>query len=141
MRSWKDNASYPLKTVVDALGADYRKLFDTNSGLPVNKFKDFVTKLNAKSAPLACYTVDAIAKMLKDHGPLLVIHNPTGDPNVAMLHAMVVSKMKGDGTLDGTMVTYVDPADGKEHKESCRVFLTKYESAAAEDVQIQIIHY
>lgn len=57
------------------------------------------------------YTVEGLARLVKANGPLWVISDDSFEGN-QIVHARVVTAVKGDGTVDGTTVTLVDPLVG-----------------------------
>jgi hypothetical protein len=57
------------------------------------------------------YSVEGLARLLQQHGPLWVISDDTFDGN-QIVHARIVTAVTGDGSGDGTTVTLVDPISG-----------------------------
>ncbi|MBM0744533.1 DUF4157 domain-containing protein [Phormidium sp. CLA17] len=78
------------------------------------------------------YTVDDFREMLKTNGPLFMI-GAMGDG----VHVRVVTRMYGDGTVDGTMVSLNDPLPkGKGKVKSCtyRQLVQNQEATARDDL-------
>jgi hypothetical protein len=139
LKSWKDSASYTIETVVDAAGAEYRTMYDNDTGLPTAKTGDFATAMGFKTEPPMSYTVSGFRALIENFGPLIVIDDEDLSPNWA-LHARVVRGIYGDGTPDGTFIRINDPAGGRQYTESYIAFMQKYEQAGAIPM-LQIMHY
>ncbi len=98
------------------------------------------------SEPPQDYSVTGWANLIKQYGPLWVTTNeaPTG---LFSVHARIVTALKGDGTVDGTSFTIVDPADGAVHTETVTQFVNKYDSVATGDMKgggdfrPQVVHF
>ena len=41
LMSWKDKVSYTIESCMDAIGPDYRKIYDDDKGLDPGKVQDF----------------------------------------------------------------------------------------------------
>jgi hypothetical protein len=86
-------------------------------------------------------TVDGLLNLLQKYGPLWLIADDSIDNN-KLVHARIVTALKGDGTADGTEVTCIDTAKGDfAPPESFKTFLQKITSADAEEVDLGMLHY
>src|SRR5262249_17081632 len=62
-----------------------------------------------------------------------------------MIHARVLIGMYGDGTIDGTRMVFIDPADGQRHEKSFLSFQQSFEQVAMDvrrdrPLWIQVVH-
>ncbi len=139
LKSWKDSVSYTIEAVVDEAGAEYRTIYDNNTGLPPDKVDDFATAMGFKTEPPMSYTVSGFRALIEDFGPIIVVDDEDLSPKWA-LHARVARGIYGDGTPDGTFIRVNDPAGGRRYTESYTAFMKKYEEVAAISM-VQIMHY
>ena len=139
LKSWKDAVSYSIQDVVDAAGAEYRTMFDDDTGLPPAKVDDFATAMGFKIEPPMSYTISGFRALIEDFGPVIVVGDEDLTPTWA-LHARVARGIYGDGTPEGTFIRVNDPAGGRQYTESYTAFMKKYEEAAAIPM-VQIMHY
>ena len=139
LKSWKDSVSYRIEDVMDAAGAEYRTLYDNDTGLATDKTDDFATAMGFKTEPPMSYTVSGFRALIEDFGPLIVVDDEDLSPKWA-LHARVVRGIFGDGTPDGTLLRINDPAGGRQYTETYTAFMAKYEEAGTIPM-VQIMHY
>lgn len=85
-------------------------------------------------------TVDGLLKLLDDHGPLWVITDDSVADN-KLVHARIVTAIKGDGSADGTEVTFIDTAQGEVPPESFKEFSQKMIANDTADIDVAILHY
>ena len=59
------------------------------------------------------------------------------------IHARVITAIRGDGTPDNTMLTIVDPAGGRQYRESIATFVPKYEEEVIRTgkMRVQVVHW
>jgi hypothetical protein len=126
---------------LDGLGGSWRKIYDDDTGLTTAEFRTFagdVMKLHAEGA--MSYTVEGLARLLRQRGPLWVISDDTFDGN-AIVHARIVTAMKGDGSASGTTVTLVDPISGGFVTETYTRFAQRLEAPDAVKFGVGIYHW
>jgi hypothetical protein len=153
MKSWKDGKTYTIEEVlkqIDSIieekqhrrrkaakpGEKVERLFVTkywnkfqiSKGLKLDEMDEFLGALDLKRTSLKDCTLWEIRELLEEHGPLWVVEDRDKDPN-SVLHAIVITGIKGDGTVDGTLLKIIDPASRKpERGETFREFIEKYEA-------------
>lgn len=128
MKSWKDQASYDIRTAVDAVGDKYRDYFDSNTGLPASEFGPFLTAAGMTHDPMMNLAIDGWEQELRAYGLLWVGTLASPSP-LSGLHSRIVQGMHGDGTPTGTTMRMIDPDGGQEYDEPFGVFIQKYENA------------
>lgn len=149
MRSWHDNTSYTMEQVMDLAGPIYRPKFKANGGLGSSEKGPFLAALQLRGEPPMDYTVDGLLSLLRAYGPLWA----TTYENIGGLfgiHARIITRMYGDGSIDGTFVQGNDPLPeniGHQYTESFRDFMQKFDDIARKDLgaggdlRIQIVHF
>jgi hypothetical protein len=131
--SWKQVSPQNIDEVLALAGQKYVDIYKADKGIKPADEAAFYKTFKLHIIQQQNLTIKAWGDILKA-SPLSVTVD--ADPGKGYIHALVVSGLKGDGTADGTKVTYVDPADGKFHTESFSKFLTLYEGSASWPLQI-----
>jgi hypothetical protein len=141
LMSWKDQVCYPIESAMDTIGAEYRKIYEDNTGLYPDKIEAFTQATGLTIEWPQCETPESMLALLQNYGVLVIIDDE--DPSAAFaVHARLVTGIRGDGTPDGTFLTIVDPAGGRTYEESFSSFANKYESmSSAAGWTIQMMHY
>ena len=124
------------KTAEDA-GPTFAQLYaqgDTK-GITPEKEAELYQKINFGYIRQQNPTISGWADMLRTKGPLGVTLDVDPTDKWA-IHEIVLTTMKGDGTPNGTKVTYTDPGDGLPHTMTFQQFVTMYEQAAGYAIQI-----
>jgi hypothetical protein len=111
MKSWKSELSMTIETALDKIGGPWRAKFDANSALTSSEVADFAKAIGLTEEGPMSYSVKGLADLLEAKGPLWTIGDNDFD-NDNIVHARIVTAMKGDGTVDGTIVTLADPTTG-----------------------------
>ncbi len=140
MASWNAKASMTPETVLDGLGGGWRAKYDANQGLTMSELHGFAAALNLKEEGPASYSVEGLARLLQQYGPLWVISDDTFENN-QIVHARIVTAIKGDGSVDGTTVTLVDPISGGFVTEGFSRFAQRLEGADAVKFGVGIYHW
>ena len=89
----------------------------------------FLNATGLVSAPPQSIGPEQYASLLENKGPLWV----TTDEDITSgfsVHARILIAIKGDGTGDGTQLTFLDPAVGRERRESFSLFVSKLDELA-----------
>jgi hypothetical protein len=140
LMSWKRGVPMTVQAAADAAGSGWRAKLDGDQPLTVAEIKAYAKALGMSGESPMCYLPRGLLRLLKQHGPLWVI----GDDAVAgnhLAHIRVVTGMHGDGTSDGTEVSFVDPADGASQHESFTVFTAHMEAADPASLNLGIYYY
>ena len=138
MYSWRNSVSIQIRDALARIGPQYVTMFDNGQGLD----RDTAKVLYQDAGLVAIYsfnpTVDGWASLLRKYGPLYVDVGYNTNPNT---HAIIVKGVSGDGSPDGTSMTYVDPVDGRTVTLRFRDFLAKYEAQSAVQWPYTIVHW
>jgi hypothetical protein len=140
MASWRDKVSYPIQTVCDRAGGPYGAKFAANQGVTRAEMNAFMTALGLTAEAPACYTPRGLLALLQAHGPLWII----GDQDMIqnqLVHARVVTGMRGDGTEAGTWVRIVDPIGPKEYEETFQRLAERLEAPDAVQFELEVVHF
>jgi hypothetical protein len=140
MASWKAGVSMTPETVLDGLGGSWRAKYDADQGLSASDLRGFTTALGLREEGPMSYTVEGLARLVKANGPLWVISDDSFEGN-QIVHARVVTAVKGDGTIDGTTVTLVDPLVGAFVTEPFTRFEQRLEGRDAVGFGVGIYHW
>jgi hypothetical protein len=134
MRSWKDQASYPLSDtlkVLDASGGNFTQTYTADNGLSFDDNAKIVQTLGLTALPPASYTIDYFFSLL-DQSPIMAVIMFSATSNIA--HMVVITGISGDRTPDGTTLNVTDPLPlntGHTYSISFTDFLKKFESVVA----------
>lgn len=136
----RDDAGKSARSFVDLLNEE-RGLSDTDK--PV-----FLKSLGLRAEWPANYTVEGWLELLKTYGSLWVTTEAAKDGQV-FVHAQIVTGLVGDGSYPGTFMVFIDPLDGKEHREHLLEFVRRYETVIVKDTQaapdleprFQVLHF
>ncbi len=142
LMSAHDNISYTIQAAMDRADHNssgiplgrYRSMFDANQGLPPAELQTFANECGMTVEPMASFTVERWANMIRIHGALGV------GVRMPFLHIRVNVAMFGDGTSFGTKVVIHDPNGGRRYEEPFLTFVERYEAAAGVN-NPQIFHY
>jgi len=139
--SWKEQRSYMIEAAMDSLGSDFRKIFDSNTGLAPDRVEDLSNATGMKVEYQRCETPDSILQLLQAYGPLIIVDDEDPSVNFAV-HARIVRGLYGDGDATNTYLQIVDPDGGKTYDELFQDFTAKYEAMAdATGWNLQMMHY
>jgi hypothetical protein len=138
--SWKETTLLGIKDVVARAGTEYVTAFDQNSGLSKTQKPGFIQALKMKAEAPQNYTVKGWRDLLKSYGLLWVTTVEGG------VHARIMTKISGDGSVKGTHVVFIDPATGKSATETIEDFISKFEELAKSECQTcelrpQVVHF
>jgi hypothetical protein len=126
MISWRDGIGYDIRAAVEAVGEDYRDMFDADQGMPPGEFRNFLRAAGLRAEPMANLPPSQWVRKLRRHGLLWVGAMAT---TAGGLHSRIVQGVRGDGTSAGSSMMMIDPADGVRYPEPFYKFAFKYERA------------
>jgi hypothetical protein len=128
MYSWREQQSVAPATVLAAAGQEWVDRYNRGEGLDVNLSESLYNALGL--VPLRSFnpTIEGWESLLRQYGPLYV---DVGYGTSTTTHAIIVTGIHGDGTRDGTTITYVDPASGTRVDRGFGDFLREYEAPGA----------
>ena len=141
MLSWKRNQPLTMPTAIGLVGEPYVGILNSRAAISVTQIPELLRRLGMVAEPPLNYTVPGFVTLFNQKAPLWVITIEGG--NVNMSHARIVTGIQGDGSINGTILTIVDPALGRVVRESYSAFARKYERAASNVTTLyaQIIHF
>jgi hypothetical protein len=143
MRSWKDQASYDIRTAVAKVGDKYAALFDNDQALPPHPIGRFLIAAGMTHEPMENLTVEGWSQLGQSVGLRWVGTLISPSPRSG-LHSRIIQGMTGDGAPDGTFMSISDPFDGSNYSEVFSAFIAKYEGAfqsTGSDQYFQIRHH
>ena len=130
----------PSRAVLDPLGGSWRTKFDNDQGLTSGELRMFASALGLAEEEPQSYTVEGLARLLRRSGPLWIIGDDAFESN-KILHARIVTAVRGDGSVDKTMVTLADPLTGGFLTEVFRKFADRLESKEAVNFGVGVYHW
>lgn len=133
--NWKSGMSTGIQDVVASAGAYFLAIYKKSFAVPpVGIMRDeelqFYTALGLIVEKGQSPTIESWRKILKDNGPISVT------VRLGIPHALVITSLEGDGTPNGTFITYIDPLDGRSHRVVFTNFLMLYDGSANWPLQI-----
>jgi hypothetical protein len=147
--AWRDRVSVDPQEIATGSGEWAAYV----SGLNPADVPTLAQAWNLQMEPPQCYSPDGLLRIIQNNGPLWVAAAVPG------LHAIVVTGMYGDGSVDGTFVCINDPwgrdpgtpgnpgpydstpGRASQYVLTLTQFTQEYEAAADNDtVNIQILH-
>jgi papain like cysteine protease AvrRpt2/LysM domain-containing protein len=126
MRSWKFQTSTPIRTAVAEVDERYGIRVDNNQALPPNEFLPFLRAANMRYEPMANYTIEAWANNLRSYGMLWV---GTMNLDSSGRHSRIIRAISGDGGVETTFFSIIDPDGARQYREKFSDFLRRYEDA------------
>ncbi len=138
---WKNHQSIGMEAIAKKAGTKYAQLLANDSVLSETDVQNFADAIGLVAEAPKSYTVKGFQDLLKNHGPLWF-----GTEEAAGKHARVVTGIEGDGSVDGTLIYFIDPSNGQATHDTFRRAMEKYETVATgtigegADLTIQIFH-
>lgn len=141
MRNWKQRASETVEATLDAMGGPWRGRYDADTALTAGDLREFTAALGLAEESATTYTVDGLVALLSAHGPLWVITDDVFGPGNRLVHARIVTAVRGDGTPKGTTVVLADSATGGTESEPFEDFARRLEASEAVAFGTGIFHW
>lgn len=139
MVSWKKQQSLSVKQMLASADQKFTKIYNQNEGLADSDYAEFANALGMKTEPPKSYSIEELADLLKNHGPVDLNIEPY--PNAPLSHEILIIGIQGDGTACGTEITYIGPEAGKVFETPYANILQTYESEDLTDVEVRAMHY
>ena len=138
MTSWKRQQSIAPRDAIAPAGQAFLQTFDAGQPLDSASAGRLYQALGLVAMQSLNPSIDGWDQYLRLYGPLYV---DIGYPQVSTTHAVIVTGISGDGSADGTTITYVDPALGSVVNRKFSEFLANYETPAAVNWPYVITHW
>jgi hypothetical protein len=138
MTSWKRQQSISPRDAIAPAGDEFLRKFDAGEGLDSASAGRLYQALGLVAMQSLNPSIDGWDQYLRLYGPLYV---DIGYPTQTATHAVIVTGISGDGTADGTTITYADPALGSVVNRKFGEFLANYETQSAVDWPYVITHW
>lgn len=138
MYQWKSNTSIAIRDALATIDSRFVAMFDANKGLDKDSAKDLYDAAGLVQLLSFNPTIEGWVSLLQKYGPLYVDVGYNAGSNT---HAIIVRGISGDGTPDGTSITYVDPIGAKTVTLKFKDFLAKYEAQSAVEWPYTIVHW
>jgi hypothetical protein len=139
MLSWRDQIEYTKAEAARVAGSDFVRLLKAkgHGGIEGSAKGEFLKRLGLTAEAPKTFTARGLRDVLQEHGPLWVTVNQAddNDPYFVLPHARVIVAIDGDGTPEGTFVTYLDPAGFAERpRVNLQRFTETFETVARGDL-------
>jgi Papain-like cysteine protease AvrRpt2 len=138
MLSWRDQVDYTEAEAARLAGSDFVRLLEAKGhGIEASAKGEFLKRVGLTAEAPKTFTARGLRELLQEHGPLWVTVNQgdDNDPYFVLPHARVIVAIDGDGTPEGTFVTYLDPAGFAENlRVSLQQFTETFETIARGDL-------
>lgn len=139
MLEWRDRRSYTIEEAMRLTGPKYIQLYKSGNWLLPKDHDDYATALGMAVEPPMSYSVEGLATLLRQHGPLIAIADEAPGAQ-QVFHARVVTGIVGCGEPDNTYLRLNDPAQGREVVERFDTFQRKFEEVAGSP-RAQIMYF
>ncbi|NEW06890.1 hypothetical protein GK047_12845 [Paenibacillus sp. SYP-B3998] len=141
MVSWRKSASYTIEDVMDLAGPKYREIYEKNTGLYPADTPELLQSIGLVAEPPMNYSSEGWLNLLQTYGPLWVTIAPDPDKPWSM-HAIIITGIRSDDTVEGIYFTFIDPADGLVKEITISEMIKLFEAVAGlEQVIIQVCHF
>jgi hypothetical protein len=126
--------------IFDHVDPKFERIYNKdNFGLDSKEMTQLAQELHLKSEGAANFPLDALQDFLKAGPVEMTIQNVNGNN----LHAVVVTGATGDGSAQGSTITYIDPdaKTGGTFTVSFEEFLKLYEGPGHETASARVFHF
>ena len=136
MLSWRDQVVYTKAEAAQQAGPAFVRLLESRgvAGIEATGKNEFLTRLGLTAEAPQTFTTRGLRELLQEHGPLWVTVNlgEDNDPYFVLPHARIIIAIDGDGSPEGTFVTYLDPNGFAERlRVNAQEFSETFETVAA----------
>ena len=139
MYCWKNDRSTTIPVALSTIGQKYVDMFNRDVALDAQSAKVLYDDAGLIQIVSFSPTVDGWSSLLHKYGPLYV--DVGYNQQNAGTHAIIIIGISGDGSADGTSVTYVDPIGGQTVTLKFGEFMGKYEAKSAVEWPYTIVHW
>ncbi|HEY6173136.1 MAG TPA: papain-like cysteine protease family protein, partial [Kofleriaceae bacterium] len=140
LMNWRDQLSRSLADAASEAGAEWRAKVDGNAGLGAPELRAYAKAIGLVEEGPADYTPRGLLGMLQGFGPLWVIHDDFVADN-QLVHARIVTGIRGDGQPDSTTVRILDPATTGALEESFTTFAARLDGRDPVSFGVGILHF
>lgn len=147
LANWKNQRSDTVENAIAAVGPRWSGILAQGAtrGLSAAEKVDFLAEAGLVALPPQNPMLQTWADMIRDYGPIWVTTDEGGQTATRhMIHARLLLSIRGDGSPDGTQLTFVNPSTGTTVTESFARFLAKFEKEVADPragLRVQIVHW
>lgn len=122
MISWRQGRSMTIDEALGTIGGPWLANYRNNRTLLWTQTAAFANAAGMRMEPLQSFSGEGFADLLSRwKSPLFTSIHPSGNPT-NLTHIVVVVGVRGNGTADGTQVTFNDPNGGVRRTWSHRQF-------------------
>ncbi|MFB9876991.1 papain-like cysteine protease family protein [Planobispora siamensis] len=140
MLGWRDRISISEERAAERAAPEWLTKQQAGTGLHPGEVTAYAAVLGLRAEAPQSYLPKGIFLLLEAHGPLWVIGD-IGYENDLLVHAMIVTGIRGDGTAEGTRVTIVDPDTGAAREETYTNFARSMETQDVVGTGLGIFHW
>lgn len=148
MLSWRRNQSLSVPSAMKLIGEPYGSIYTRGtqpdgSGLMAAEKPELLRRMKLVAEPPMNYTVQGFVTLFRQKAPLWVTTDEGNDWENPAIHARIITGIQGDGTVNGTLLTIIDPATGTTYQERFAVLAKKYERVVTTTggLRAQIVHF
>ncbi len=123
-----------IENLLKKYGGLYLDIYTANQGISQKDELELFEKAKITVLKSLTPSVEEWNKLLKDNGPLIV--TVCSKKNSDIVHKILMTSMKGDGTPNSTKVGLIDPTFGEYQEKSISEFIELYENASNAYLQI-----
>jgi Papain-like cysteine protease AvrRpt2 len=128
LKSWKDQSSYDIETVLAAIGQTYLDKFQQRTGLFLDEYSDFLSQGGLIAEGPQNYTIEGWESLLRNSGCLWINVSSQNPAHKLWNHARVFYGIHGDGSANTTYFKISDPGNGQLYEQAFSDFLSAYEA-------------
>jgi len=139
---WKRSQSFTIEQTLSEIGQKWVDLYTNNAGLSSTDKVDFVATSGLIAEPPMNFSIEGWKNLIESYGPIWVTTDEAPGLPWA-IHARIITRIRGDGTPEGTKLSIIDPAGGRQYSESIATFIPKYEEEVMRTghTRIQVLHW
>jgi hypothetical protein len=140
--SWKEHKKLKIEEVVKRFGNKFQSLYNNSEsiGIAIEDEFQLYERAGLKIMQQLSLSIEGWEYYLRECGPLSVTID-ANPPYGGTIHAILVTGIYGRRDASNTMLSYIDPLDGKEHLIDFKKFIQMYEAKYSVDWLIQVIYF
>ena len=140
MLSWKLNQSLAIDKALGIAGDYFLDVYKSNDGLKSEDKDRFLNSLGLVGEPPANYDLKFFVDRISKYGPLWITTDSLSQKGEFASHARLLFKIEGTrmDDLDSAMLTFVDPATGKDKTERFLDFIQSFEQMVTDNPSVSL---
>lgn len=139
MFSYRDKRPYTLTDAATKLGGAYVLKQTQGLALQYDELKTWLFSGGFASQGQQSLDAKGWEQLLKNHGPLITLVDGSGSGTIN--HAVVVLGVVGDGTQNGTNITFANGQSAQIEIQTLSKFMTIFELPSGSDVLFSVAYF